>query len=276
MFGHLNHYGLLKVSGTDSKKLLQGQVTCHIEEITESQTRMGALCNPQGRVLSLFHVFYVNEAYFLLMEKSLLSITQNILKKYAVFYKVQFADVTDDFAIIGAQNPSQKMNDALVQIPIGMHRLIIIANKKAAADDATMSWKQLNIQERIASIYPETSGKFLPHDIHLHELGAISFNKGCFTGQEIIARMHYRGKLKNHLYLAAIESDAAPQPGEDIFYFRDHKAEVAGSIVDVYDDEKNNYHALIVVDEKNAQDNLLFLQHRPHHFFKINRSTHDK
>jgi len=189
---------------------------------------------------------------------------------------VQFADASDDFDIIGIQGPSQKMNDTLVQIPFGMDRSIIIANKNAGKDDATMSWKQLNIQERIASIYPETSGKFLPHDIHLHELGAISFNKGCFTGQEIIARMHYRGKLKKRLYLATIESNVSPQLGEDIFYFRDHKPEVSGSIVDVYDYKKNNYRALIVADEKNARENMLFLQKNPNNFFKIVRCTNDK
>src|SRR3990167_1134226 len=108
----LSTYGLLKVSGIDAKKLLQGQLTCHMDEITETEYRLAAHCNPQGRVISLFYVFMQQNAYYLLMPISMLDIALNALKKYAVFYKVELTNVSEHFTAIGYlhnQSPSLKI-----------------------------------------------------------------------------------------------------------------------------------------------------------------------
>ena len=161
--------GLLKVAGPDAKKLLQGQLTCNLDDVSSTNSTLGAHCNPQGRVISLFRLFMHQNAYYLYMPKSLVATALAALKKYAVFYKVELTDASEEIKTL-----------------------------------QTRLEPYADIAKGIPAIYPATSGKFLPHDLNLPNLHAVSFDKGCYTGQEIIARMHYRGTPKNHLYYAEI------------------------------------------------------------------------
>lgn len=171
--------GILKISGPQAADFLQGQLTCDIKHASINPM-LAAHCNREGRVISLFYLYLIDEIYYLVMDADMVSITQAALKKYAVFFKVILEDVT-------TSNPAN----------IHLH------------EDSEL------IQKNIPIIYPETSGKFLPHDLNLQLLNAIDFNKGCYTGQEIIARMHYRGKLKNYLYPVRFKTNA-PKPGAEI------------------------------------------------------------
>jgi hypothetical protein len=216
--------GLLKISGTDAKKFLQGQLTCNMEDVT-SQGHLAAHCNPQGRIISLFHIFLHQNNYYLLMPVNMVPIAIAALKKYAVFYKVGLESIP------------------LSELPF-------------PALDTT----------GIPAIYPETSGKFLPHELNLHQLNAISFDKGCYTGQEIIARMHYRGKLKKHLYQAIVNTSAAPLPGTEVYYLSDQSKQPGGTIVDsAFVTLENHCTILLVCDEENAKNDHLFLE--PDHQF---------
>src|SRR5579863_4135955 len=89
-------YGLLKVSGPDAKKFLQGQLTCNLEEVSDSQSRLGAHCNPQGRVLFLFRLFCFQNAYYLVMPREMPAIALRCLKKYAPFFKLELSEATQD------------------------------------------------------------------------------------------------------------------------------------------------------------------------------------
>lgn len=99
-----------------------------------------------------------------------------------------------------------------------------------------------NSKENIPMIYPETSEQFLPHDLNLPALGAVSFNKGCYTGQEIIARMHYRGKLKNQLYRAKVNTQSKPVRGSTIY----SKGEMCGNLVDFFEVNKGQYEVFVI------------------------------
>lgn len=226
--------GALQISGIDAKKFLQGQLTCNLEEVTESQSKLGAHCNPQGRIISLFHIYLHQESYYLLMPKSLIPIAQAALKKYAVFFKTELKDVSDTINSI--------------DLPI------------------EKTWKTQAIANGIPFIYPETSEKFLPHEINLPNLGGVSFNKGCYTGQEIIARMQYRGKLKTHLYRAKTSSEAPPIRGADIY----SNNEVAGTIVD-YCQLSYNEHELLVIATETASNQPLSLDPSNTHKIEIVR-----
>lgn len=234
MFPDSTTDGLLKVSGLDAKKLLQGQLTCNVDTLTGTETRLGALCNPQGRVISLFRLFQHENAYFLLMARTMVPITLAALKKYAVFYKVELTDASNTLKTLCAAQPLEKYADITKGIP---------------------------------AIYPQTSGKFLPHDINLQDQQAISFDKGCFTGQEIIARMHYKAKLKNHLYAATIHTTLPVMPGMDVYSLADHRKEVAGTIVDVAENKPPSYNVLLVTDANHAKNQHLFLADDDQTFF---------
>ena len=231
MIKPMTQYGLLKISGPDAKKLLQGQLTCDMDEITSDACCFGALCNPQGRVISLFHVFQIENAYFLLLPRNMITLTQDVLKKYAVFFKTTLSDSSDAINTVLNQTVLSILNTRNLQ----------------------------RIEKKIPEIHPVTSGKFLPHDINLHELNAINFDKGCFTGQEIIARMQYRGKLKNHLYLANVTTKTPPIPGVEVY---NNESKACGTLVDVSLKSGDTYAILMVTDETNAKSGTLFLPSR--------------
>lgn len=174
-------FSLLQVSGSDAKKFLQGQLTCDLEKVSTEQSQLGAHCNPQGRVLFLFRIFF-QDSYYLVMPAEMVTPAITSLSKYAIFYKLELHH--KDY------HDSSELSER--------------ANKE---------WQYFDVSLGRPQIYLATSGKFLPHDLNLPELGGISWEKGCYTGQEIIARMHYRGKLKNRLSRARIETLQQPTPG---------------------------------------------------------------
>jgi len=253
--------GLLCVEGVDAKKFLQGQLTCNLEKISPTQTHLAAHCNPQGRIISLFRLFYNQERYYLQMPYSMIPLALAAFKKYAVFFKVTLSDASNQFTCIGycgnqlhnyfsvvpeKTDEIVQSNELLILKLAGRFEIfgqftplsllwkkLVIENQYATPE----IWKHLDFKANIPCIYPETSEKFLPHEINLPKLNAISFDKGCYTGQEIIARMHYRGKVKNQLWHTTANTQLTPQRGADIY----DQTNVAGTIVDYYKTRYNTY-----------------------------------
>jgi folate-binding protein YgfZ len=274
MYYELSDLGFLKIQGADAKKMLQGQLTCNVESVAPLQGCMGAHCNPQGRIISLFYLFIYQDCYYLMLPHSMIALTLAALKKYAVFFKADLTDASNSMAAIGSTEPLPTIitaeQPAVIRISQGTSRCIIAGTKEtiqhirevpanAPAITNSDAWKYLDLTDKIPSIYPETSGKFLPHEINLDKLGAISFDKGCYTGQEIIARMHYRGKLKNHLYMALITSATPPSPGQDIYTEINAEARPCGVIVDICRQAYNVYNCLILTDTGSAEKECLYL-----------------
>lgn len=229
-----NSIAILHIEGKDAKKFLQGQITCNVETLLSDKIQLAAHCNPQGRIISLFYIMEHATNYYLILPSSMAEIALAALKKYAVFYKLSF-NILHDFALI----------------PV----LQSLDHESLFAED-------------IPCIYPETSGKFLPHDLNLPQLNAISFDKGCYTGQEIIARMHYRGKLKNHLYRATLTTDHPILPGMHIYVHDGVQKKIAGNVVKSI---KNTLDLLIITDEANAKNNHLFVENNAPLFLTIKR-----
>jgi folate-binding protein YgfZ len=270
--------GFLKITGNDAKTLLQGQFTCDLEKITPTMSTLSAFCNPQGRIISLFRLFMIGSDYYLQMPNDILGITLTKLKKYAVFYKVTLTNVSDDLQTLGLTGnitatanhwPSVqheviteedvtiiKLSDQPTRYElIGSPAKIATLRKKLTAI-ATPSpekhWKQININAGLPAIYAQTSEKFLPHDLQLNKLNAISFEKGCYTGQEIIARMQYLGKLKNQLFQAKATSKITPELGAPLYT----ESETHGYIVDYQSTDEDCFDLLIIAQ---AKDNPLSL-----------------
>lgn len=269
--------GLLKISGADAKKLLQGQLTCNLDEVRPLQGAMGAHCSPQGRVISLFYLFMLADAYYLLLPHSMLPIATAALKKFAVFYKAELHDVSAELVIIGVDENNISHDENIARVDLHNKRTILLGHpgdiqaicnkfKNSTSLLTDQAWHARNIAEKIPAVYPETSGKFLPHEINLPELNAVHFDKGCYTGQEIIARMHYRGKLKTHLFKASIKNEGLPAPGTSIFFNQDNQLRTGGTIVDACQKEYNIAEVLLITDELNAKDKHLFL-HKNDNFF---------
>lgn len=166
----------LLVSGPDAAKFLQGQITCDVIALADGQSTLGAYCNIKGRVESLFSIQRFGDEFILTMHAELVAPTMQELKKYAVFSKV---------------------NLEIVEQPL------------ATVDNTA------EILAKIPALFPQTVGEFFPHDLNLPGLGAVSFTKGCYRGQEIVARMQHRGNIKRAMHVFKTTA-ATIQPGSQI------------------------------------------------------------
>jgi hypothetical protein len=242
----LSNQTLLLIRGPDASKFLQGQVTCDIKELSQQVTRLGAQCNPKGRVLLSFRALQMDsETIALRLPANMMSSALNTLGKYIVFSKAKLHDAHNDFVIMGLFGESAHKVAAVFfdQLPAGDDAwitkdgsyLIQLAPDRfecwipsseldtflAAVGSQTQNaaindWQQLDIAAGIAEVYPETFELFTPQELNYQLVNAINFRKGCYTGQEIVARLHYRGKLKRHMYRCEYKAHELPLPGTPV------------------------------------------------------------
>jgi tRNA-modifying protein YgfZ len=206
---YLKNNGFLKVTGKDAATFLQGQLTCDVTKVTQKTSVLGACCDPSGRVQAFFRLFQLADGYYLRLPKTLVPILLAHLSKYAIFSAVALSNASDTLRMTGVMTegaPPNYVNDGTQHcVKIADNRYEYYSPNLVDASDDSSVWALDNMKAGIPEIHPETAGKFLPHPLNLVTIGAIDFEKGCYVGQEIIARMHYRGKLKQHLYLAMAE-----------------------------------------------------------------------
>ncbi|AAO89982.1 YgfZ/GcvT domain-containing protein [Coxiella burnetii] len=220
----IDPFGFILVKGENAATFLQGQLTCDVREINEIRGALGACCDPKGRMVANFFVFQKNKDYYFLLPKSMISITIAHLKKYAVFSKVELLAV----------------NEAET------YSLPEITLKELDEND----WRSLNVRAGLVWVYPQTSGKLIPQMINLQKWGGISFTKGCYIGQEIIARTEHLGKLKRHLYRAFVDSETPPTPGDEL---KNQNDQTMGIVVEAA--RKNTEYELLVVIQDVALEN---------------------
>ncbi len=208
-------YGVIQCSGQDALTFLQGQVSCDMRNITPEQGGLGAYCNLQGRVIALFYIAMVDNAYYLILPRDLIPMLLQKLQKFIVFSKATLKDVSNDwYMYTRAANVRERLNK---EINIADNVFLGITTDSNLIIEYELSdheWRKFLIEHKIPYIGLNESEKFLPHTINLIDLNAVSFKKGCFVGQEIIARMEYRGKLKKHCESLVVDGEISPNVGE--------------------------------------------------------------
>ncbi|MCI0668519.1 MAG: folate-binding protein [Methylococcaceae bacterium] len=241
-------YAVLAVTGRDAAAFLQGQTTCDVLGLQPNSATHGAICNPKGRVLSTFLLFIHEDGYWLVLPETLAVSIEKKLRMHVLRSKVGIENVTDSVAIFGqccASRPerfertwpeSSDRRYPLVHaenwqmVKTAPNQWLFIGSAESAeqhwnelvaldgyAETSCEYWNLLCILNGIPRLGIETSEEFIPQMINLDALGGISFKKGCYTGQEIVARTHYLGKLKRRMFLAATRSDQLPGPGDPLF-----------------------------------------------------------
>ncbi len=239
----LSHLGLLEISGADAVTFLQGQVTNDVKLLTGNNAHYSAYCNPKGRMLALFLAFAHYDHLHLQLNRELLEPIMKRLKMYVMRSLVEIKDVSDSIIKFGINGPQAASmlapvfskiptedyelvsldNGALLKLPStnGNARYEIFSDEKNAAliwQSLKVNcqlvekhyWELLEIQAGIPEIKLSTQEQFVPQMLNLDILNGINFKKGCYTGQEIVARTHYLGSVKRRTYLAEIASQAAP------------------------------------------------------------------
>ena len=275
----LSHYTLIRVTGTDANSFLQGQLSNDINLVTENQTQLSAYCSPKGRALALFRVFKFDDAYFLSLPNEVAEKTITRLKMFIMRSDVTMDDVTEQYFHFGIAGKNSARNlkkgldiSDLPQKPDESHLSNHISIQKLAGnperfelfgsiDSATATWDKLKkncqpvgqsnwslqrINAGIPEILANTSEEFVPQMLNLQLVNAVNFQKGCYPGQEIVARTKYLGKLKKRLYLVEIKTNNAVKIGSDIYETGDNQQSV-GKIVLAELSSPDTYNALAVL-----------------------------
>ena len=226
MYSHLNSRALLKISGGDAESFLQAQLSNNINELDNSSIQLNAYCQHQGKMLALFWVMRSNDDFLLSFPLDLLEIIKSRLQMFVIMSDVTIDDVTDDYLQIGIidenQNNAFTINDKLS---------LIIANPSELSKFKVISndfWDKACIDFSLPEIYLLTSEKLVPQMLNLdiNEIG-VNFSKGCFPGQEVVARLHYLGVAKRRLF--AFESDSEINVGDTLFCSTSKSAKARGA-----------------------------------------------
>ncbi|MDH3632051.1 MAG: folate-binding protein [Gammaproteobacteria bacterium] len=286
--------GLILVSGEDAAEFLQNQLSNDINLIDESRFQLSSYSTPKGRMLGIFRVIQISNGYLLLTTRSMVLPLLEQLFKFIVQSRVALADASDYFAMIAIQTDRPDLNglplmpaepgtvvqnDSLIMLqlePLGSQRRFVVMF--LSADQAIAAWNDLAEQLQVAGfsswhlseikagipvIYPQTSEEFVLQMANLGALGGVSFNKGCYPGQEIVARMQYLGKLKRRMFLARIETDCLPLPGDELVTQGKTVVDGSGKVVDAGFDQDGICNCLYIAQIAKAEAGSLELLKQP-------------
>ena len=214
----LPYLSAIRFSDTDAGDFLQNQLSADVLALENGESTFACYCEPKGRVLALMLVCRVEEDYYALLSNSLAQTIVKRLRIYVMRSKVSI-DVLDDYTVSGIEaKESPGSSETAIPIPGVDQYFLLIDGDVATAVDETNSnaWRFPELQRGITWLSPETSGEFLPQMLGFDQLGAVNFRKGCYPGQEIVARTHYLGKVKRHPRVLNIAAVSCPDLLEKI------------------------------------------------------------
>ena len=240
----LNKTSTIKVEGDDRVQFLQGQLTQDINLISQNKALYAGFCNPKGRVLAFMLCYLNHESIHIQIDSSVQEFILQKLRMYILRSKVSLNLVNETFTCIGFVGskallakkiqPPKNYLDIIQSDGIMIMRLGIdddryqLMGETSKINDfmklnfseySSMSlddWNNLNILDGIPEIYPTTQEVFIPQSLNMDLIEGINFKKGCYTGQEIVARTHYLGRVKRRMYRAFIKSQVDLNPGDQI------------------------------------------------------------
>lgn len=266
---NLEYLSILELNGKGSFELLQGQITTDMEKVTDFDASIGAICDLKGRVVSSFYITKNSKAdgYFLTGDKDVMLITNDVLKKYQPFYDTKislndgykFSAISENallknFVDTNLNQSFQKYDGfwRMHCLEKEFHVLGISSLDKfndLEFTDNKNSWLFDEIKNQNFEVNSETSGQFTPHELGYHLTPRVDFEKGCYTGQEIVARMHYRAKKLPQLLMKTSKSNQ--EPNTDVL---DSDGKKIGKVLMNAKEEGENYHLLSMNKNYSNQD----------------------
>lgn len=290
----LNESGLLYVGGDDAHDFLQNQLSNDINQISSTQAQLSSFSNAKGRMLAIFRVIQIEGGYLLMMPRSILPQVMQLLQKYIIRSQVVLADISDSFAMMSfnttqdaltedqrfpAQLHQVYQSDSLISLRIhseqNQQRYLLLTNDANEAIDLWTqlaehcppsqgdSWRLQEIAAGIPTLYPQTMQAFVLQMSNLQLLDGVSFKKGCYPGQEVVARMQYLGKLKRRMYLAQIKCATCPDPGDELKSRDSAKNDGSGKVVDAVAVDDTHCLMLFIAQIDKAESGSLVLSEQP-------------
>lgn len=272
--------GVLRVSGEDAGAFLHGQLTSDVNALASGKAQYSGYCTPKGRLLASFLLWRSGDDYWMQLPTSLAEPIRKRLSMYVLRSRVAITDVTGENLVLGLPESelpalASSMVGAVPAAPLdvvatergvaialpGARALVLLARTGAGfaplpdgitASDDTTEWDRLSVRSGVPVILPQTQDAFVPQMANFDLIGAVSYTKGCYPGQEIVARTHYLGRLKQRLFLAHLAVPTPPEPG-DRLYSADLGGQSSGTVVNAAPALGGGFDLLAVIQTASAE-----------------------
>jgi folate-binding protein YgfZ len=283
----LSHNGLIACAGADTVSFLQGQLTNDVTQVQPERSQLSAYCSPKGRMLTTLRLFWRAGIYYISLPHEQFDAIRKRLRMFVLRADVVLNDVSDSLIGVGLSGPNvaRLLQDKLTTVPAQIDDTVTaegvtiirvpgiqprfeiygdVATLKglwtALAPHTTLTgeeaWRLLTILAGVPTVYSATTDAFVPQMANLDLLNGINFRKGCYTGQEIVARTHYLGKLKRRMYQGRVNSPTTPIPGDEVFGAQEEtETQSIGRIVDACRHPEGGFAVLAVVVIEQAENN---------------------
>ena len=226
MFVHLKNRALLRVTGSDAESFLQGQLSNDINKLDTQSIQLNAYCQHQGKILALFWVMKNKDSFFLSFPSDLLEAIKPRLQMFIIMSDVVIEDITKEYIQVGS------IDEAHQKALVINDKLSLIIADKDDINELNMEpidhWNKACVDLLLPEIFLVTSEKLVPQMLNLdiNEFG-VNFSKGCYPGQEVVARLHYLGSAKRRLFAFKLDSDA--QVGDSLYCASSRSAKARGA-----------------------------------------------
>ncbi len=219
----LSRYGLLSVTGADARAFLHAQLTNDIEHLPAERAALAGWCSAKGRLLATFLVVPAPDGFLLQLARDLAAPVARRLSMFVLRSKVRITDASDAWAQYGVWDADLRQPDvawsgnrATVKVGEGRYLQLLPREEdleKPNADEA--QWALQEIRAGRPLITAATQDQFVPQMVNLEQIGGVDFKKGCYPGQEIVARAQYRGQVKRRMVRAHAPAGVQLAPGQE-------------------------------------------------------------
>lgn len=238
-FHALPAMGVIRIEGPDAGMFLQGQLTADLRQLEPGRSTPAAWCSPQGRVIALLHVAPTRDGFVAVLPRELCGPVAARLSRFVMRSRLKVEDVSarlDVVGVSGREAGSFERCDGVTVLRLTVERDLLLAQAERlrevldgvpqARDGA---WDLTCVQLGEPDVYAATSESWVPQMLNLDLLGAVSFQKGCYPGQEIVARTQHLGRIKRRLFRYRVTGETLPEPGATLLLGSDKVAEVVRS-----------------------------------------------
>ena len=271
----LPEWSLIKVTGQDAGAFLQNLLTNNILSLSIGHQHLSGFCSPKGRLLATFWVSHPEEnAYFLWISRDISLEFAKKLTMYRLRSKLEISQLDEQFAILGriSSSPFETATDVFCDLPpvlydnIQYYRRLVAQSSSHVGDEVIQDqnlWSLLEVHSGIPRISAITKDLFVPQMINFESIGGVDFQKGCYPGQEIVARSQYLGSIKRRLKLAYLEVDTRTpflvQPGMEVFSENDPEQPCGVVVLSSLNISNHRYYFQIELKLTEISSNLYFL-----------------
>jgi folate-binding protein YgfZ len=278
VFAPLSQFAVLAAAGEDARAFLHAQLSNDVEHLSAPSARRAGYCSPKGRLLANFLVIARPDGFLLQVSADIAAAIAKRLTMYVLRSKVKIADVSSSWQQFGVwgrdasallrsagfdvpQEPMQasEAQDRVV-VALGEERFLVLGQETAAAALAAKFtqvgpewWTLAEVRAGLAQVTQPTQDQFVPQMANFELIGAIDFKKGCYPGQETVARAQYRGQVKRRMYRGEVDAtgSAMPAAGQDLF---DSRPQAIGTIVNVAPRPEGGYEILGVIQASAVEE----------------------